>query len=100
MRIAGRPMLRHLLDAAGQVFDRMVVVVGPEMDQLAALAAPHAVVVQVERLGTAHAALCAAAAFGAGEVAVLFADNPLVRPETLARLVAARQAGNIGPAWR
>ena len=89
--IAGRPMLRHLLDSAGTVFERMAVVVGPEMDQLAAMAAPHPCMVQHDRLGTAHAALCAADAFGAGEVAILFADNPLIRPETLARLMAARQ---------
>ena len=55
--IAGRPMLRHLLASCEAVFDRIVVVVGPDMHALAALAAPHAVVVQPERLGTAHAAL-------------------------------------------
>ncbi len=94
--IAGRPMLRHLLDSAGSVFGRLAVVVGPEMDQLAAMAAPHPCMVQHDRLGTAHAALCAADAFGDGEVAVLFADNPLIRPETLARLMAARQESGAG----
>jgi bifunctional N-acetylglucosamine-1-phosphate-uridyltransferase/glucosamine-1-phosphate-acetyltransferase GlmU-like protein len=58
--IAGRPMLQHLLDAVGQVFDRAVVVVGPGMEDLAGIAAPHGVVVQTERLGTGHAALQAA----------------------------------------
>ncbi len=95
-RIAGRPMLRHLTDSAGEVFGRLVVVVGPEMDQLAAMAAPHPAVVQADRLGTAHAALCAAGQFGSGEVAILFADNPLIRPATLARLVAERQASAAG----
>ncbi len=92
-RIAGRPMLRHLLASVEQVFDRAVVVVGPDMGALAAMAAPHATVVQGERLGTAHAALQAEGLFGDGEVAVLYADNPLIRPETLRRLVAARDAG-------
>ena len=55
--IAARPMLAHLLDAAAAVFDRMVIVAGPDMPGLAAAAAPHPVVVQHERLGTAHAAL-------------------------------------------
>ena len=95
-RIAGRPMLQHLLSAATQVFSRVVAVIGPDMDQLGAMAAPHGVVVQQERLGTAHAALAAADHFGAGEVAILFADNPLIRPETLARLVAARQSTGAG----
>ncbi len=94
--IAGRPMLQHLLDAASQVFGRIVVVVGPDMEQLAAIAAPRPTAVQHDRLGTAHAALCAAGHFGTGEVAILFADNPLIRPETLHRLVAERQKSAAG----
>jgi bifunctional UDP-N-acetylglucosamine pyrophosphorylase/glucosamine-1-phosphate N-acetyltransferase len=93
--IAGRPMLRHLIASCEPVFSRIVVVTGPDMPGLAEAAAPHAVVVQAERLGTAHAALQAAAQFGAGEVAVLYADNPLIRPETLERLLARRAAGNV-----
>ena len=91
--IAGRPMLRHLLDSCAQVFDRLVVVIGPDMDAVAKVAAPHAVVVQHERLGTAHAALQAASLFGDGEVAVLYADNPLITPETMRRLLARRADG-------
>ncbi len=94
--IAGRPMLRHLLDAAEAVFSRIVVVAGPGMEQLAAMAAPHPVEIQHDRLGTAHAALCAAAQFGTDEVAILFADNPLIRAETLGRLIAQRQASGAG----
>jgi bifunctional UDP-N-acetylglucosamine pyrophosphorylase/glucosamine-1-phosphate N-acetyltransferase len=94
--LAGRPMLSHLLESAGRVFSRLVVVVGPEMEALAGLAAPHPVRVQTRRLGTAHAALAAADAFGEGEVAILFADNPLIRPETLHRLVAARREAGAG----
>ncbi len=93
-RIAGRPMLTHLIESCAGVFDRIVMVVGPGMDALAAIAAPHAVVVQHDRLGTAHAALQAAAHFGTGDVTVLYADNPLIRPDTLRRLLAERgQAG-------
>ncbi len=94
--IAGRPMLRHLLASCEAVFQRIVVVVGPGMEQVAAAARPHAVVIQVERLGTAHAALQAADQFGAGEVAVLYADNPLIRPETLEGLLARRLRGDVG----
>ena len=92
--IAGRPMLRHLIESCTPVFGRIVVVlgpgVGPGMDALARAAAPHATVVQEERLGTAHAALQAAPLFGDGDVAVLYADNPLVSSGTLRRLLAAR----------
>jgi bifunctional UDP-N-acetylglucosamine pyrophosphorylase/glucosamine-1-phosphate N-acetyltransferase len=94
--IAGRPMLRHLLDSAEQVFGQIAVVVGPDMDALARMASPHAVAVQQERLGTAHAALAAADYFGGGEVAILFADNPLIRPETLWRLLSTRRESGAG----
>ncbi len=93
-RIAGRPMLRHLLASCEQVFDRIVVVVGPEMDAVQRAAAPHVSVIQQERRGTAHAALVAVPEFGDGEVAVLYADNPLIRPETLLRLLDRRATGD------
>ncbi len=88
--IAGRPMLKHLIASCEAAFDQLVVVLGPAMDEVARVASPHTVVIQRERLGTAHAALQAADWFGEGEVAVLYADNPLIRPCTLQRLVAAR----------
>ncbi len=94
--IAGRPMLRHLLASCEAVFDRIIVVVGPDMDAVAKIAAPHSVVVQHDRLGTAHAALQAADHFGDGEVAVLYADNPLITPATLSRLLDRRAATDIG----
>ena len=59
-KIAGRSMLRHLLASCERVFDRIVVVVGPEMDAVQREAAPHPCIVQQERRGTAHAALVAA----------------------------------------
>jgi bifunctional UDP-N-acetylglucosamine pyrophosphorylase/glucosamine-1-phosphate N-acetyltransferase len=89
--IAGRPMLSHLLASAAAVFDRIVVVTGPEMEAVARIAAPHPSVIQHERLGTAHAALQAADLFaGEDEVAILYADNPLITPETLRRLAEGR----------
>ena len=94
--IAGRPMLAHLVASCAPAFGRVVVVAGPDMPGIAAAAAPHPVVVQSERLGTAHAALQAVSLFGDGEVAILYADNPLVRPETLATLLARRRAGDVG----
>lgn len=86
-RLAGQTMLRHLLDSCQAAFDRAVVVLGPDMDAVRREAAPHACVVQTDRLGTAHAALQAEALFGDGMVAVLYADNPLIRPQTLRRLL-------------
>ena len=94
-RIAGRPMLRHLIASCAEAFDRIVVVAGPDMDAVAQAAAPHAVVVQQDRRGTADAALQAAAYFGDGDVAVLYADNPLIRPATLRRLLVRRADADL-----
>ena len=95
-RLAGRPMLLHLIESCLLAFDRVVVVAGPGMEGLARAAAPHPVVVQADRLGTAHAALQAAELFGDGDAAVLYADNPLIRPDTLRLLLARRRAGDAG----
>jgi bifunctional UDP-N-acetylglucosamine pyrophosphorylase/glucosamine-1-phosphate N-acetyltransferase len=95
-RIGGRAMLQHLTMAAAHVFERVVVVVGPDMPVLEALAAPHDVVVQHERLGTGHAARVAAAAFGDGLVAVFYGDNPLLTPATMAALQGRAATGDAG----
>ncbi len=94
--IAGRPMLAHLIASCTAAFDQVVVVLGPDMEALAKVAAPHKVVVQEQRQGTAHAALQAADLFGDGDVAVLYADNPLITPATLQRLRQRRAAGDVG----
>ncbi len=92
-RIGGYTMLRHVLTAANAAgATRLAVVVGPDRDDVAAEAhavAPHAqVFVQRERLGTAHAVLAARAALEepCDDVLVLYADTPLIRPETLLAL--------------
>lgn len=88
-------MLRHLLASCQSVFDRIVVVLGPDMDAVRAEAEPHICVVQNERLGTAHAALQAIEHFGDGQVAILYADNPLIRPATLQRLLDTHGLENL-----
>ncbi|MBP0493585.1 bifunctional UDP-N-acetylglucosamine diphosphorylase/glucosamine-1-phosphate N-acetyltransferase GlmU [Roseomonas indoligenes] len=95
--VAGRPMLNHLIAACEEVFDRIVVVTGPDMPALEKAAAPHATVVQRERLGTGHAALQAAPLLEGfeGDVAVLYADNPLITAETLRRLLLARVSSDL-----
>ena len=95
-KIAGREMLAHLIHTAEQVFDRIAVVVGPEMKLLEKLAAPHAVAVQLERLGTAHATRQAEMFFGEGPVAVFYADNPLVSEATMRGLLARLAQGDAG----
>jgi bifunctional UDP-N-acetylglucosamine pyrophosphorylase/glucosamine-1-phosphate N-acetyltransferase len=95
-KLANAPMLAHLLRAAEAAFDRIVIVLGPDMEVLAPFTAGHEVVVQRDRLGTAHAALQAVEKFGSGVVAILYADNPLVSAATLLELTARLKAGDAG----
>jgi len=48
---------------------------------------------QDKQLGTAHAVLCARAALGkhSGELLILYGDTPLIRQETLERLIQAKR---------
>lgn len=98
--IAGRSLLAHVLGsvrAAGA--DAVAVVVGPGREDVAAQArraAPEAeIFVQAERLGTAHAVLAARAALERGydDILVVFADTPLVQPQTFAAMRAALAQG-------
>lgn len=89
--LGGRPMIAHLIETARAVFDRIVVVIGPDMAALEKAASPWPCVVQDERLGTGHAARIAESMFGEGDVAILYADNPLITAETMRALLAARR---------
>ncbi len=96
-RVAGRPMVGHVLAAVKALDpDHVVVVVGPGMDSVAAAVAPYPTAVQQEQRGTADAVR---AAFGllegfTGDVVVLYGDTPLVTPDTLRAMVAARRQAN------
>jgi bifunctional UDP-N-acetylglucosamine pyrophosphorylase / glucosamine-1-phosphate N-acetyltransferase len=97
--IGGRSLIAHVLAAVGGLAGRTAVVVGP--GQEAVVAAAKAVMpaaefyVQQERRGTAHAVLAAkpALAQGADDVMVVFADTPLIAPQTIARLRGALAEG-------
>ncbi len=90
--VAGRSMLAHCLAAVAEAgVGRVALVVAPGRDDVVAAAgSPHVrTFVQHERRGTAHAVLAAESAISAvDEVLVAFADTPLVRPDTYARLLA------------
>ncbi len=94
--LAGRPLIRSVLETAEALApDAVAVVIGPDMDAVAAAVTPHAVAVQRERLGTAHAVLAARAVLengDGGDVFVLYGDTPLLRAETLERLRVARRS--------
>jgi len=99
-RIGGRTLLAHVLTAAKQAGGGdIAVVVGPDHDAVAqetrALAPKAGIFEQTQRRGTAHAVLAArkAIARGADDILVMFADTPLVRPETLTGLRSALRRG-------
>jgi bifunctional UDP-N-acetylglucosamine pyrophosphorylase/glucosamine-1-phosphate N-acetyltransferase len=90
--LAGKPLVRHVLDAvAGMGHAHTVVVVGHRAEQVrqAVEGYPVETVLQEEQLGTGHAVLQAkeAIARSRGPVLVLCADTPLLTAGTLQDLV-------------
>ncbi|MGA7383732.1 MAG: bifunctional UDP-N-acetylglucosamine diphosphorylase/glucosamine-1-phosphate N-acetyltransferase GlmU [Methylocella sp.] len=91
--LAGRSMLAHVLGALVEVgAERIVVVAGPNHEAVMAeartIVRDAGIAIQKERLGTAHAVLAAREAIAGGydDLLVVFADTPLVRPETYAAM--------------
>ncbi|CAM4205000.1 bifunctional UDP-N-acetylglucosamine diphosphorylase/glucosamine-1-phosphate N-acetyltransferase GlmU [Vreelandella rituensis] len=88
--LAGKPMVRHVLDTADKLTpERLHVVIGHGAEQLReALADTQArFVLQAEQKGTGHAVAQALDGLGSGKVLVLYGDVPLIRRDTLAALL-------------
>lgn len=96
-RVAGRPMLHWVLDAARSAgCAQIVVVIGHGAEEVRSAIAADDVrfVLQREQLGTGHALAQAASRIaGTATMVVLSGDVPLVQPETLRRLAAASDEG-------
>ena len=99
-RIAGAPMLAHVLQAGSAAgIARGCLVVGPNMEAVGeagqAVDAGLDVFVQLEQLGTADAVKAALPALEAGQgpILVLYGDTPLLRAETLKAVVGELDAG-------
>jgi len=98
--LGGNSLLSHVIKTARAAgTGDLAVVVGPDHGAVAAEARKLAPKVQIfeqrERKGTAHAVLSArkAIAKGVDDVLVVFADTPLIRPETLLKLRRAIASG-------
>jgi bifunctional UDP-N-acetylglucosamine pyrophosphorylase/glucosamine-1-phosphate N-acetyltransferase len=98
--VANRSMLGHVLAAVTEAgATQAVVVIGPDRDDVAKetlkASSGARIYVQTDRLGTAHAVLSAREALAErpDDVIIAFADTPLVRAETLARLRAPLAVG-------
>jgi bifunctional UDP-N-acetylglucosamine pyrophosphorylase/glucosamine-1-phosphate N-acetyltransferase len=86
-------MILHVLDTAKAAgCRRAVVVIGPDMPEVAEAVRPFETAVQQRQLGTAHAVKAARAALGdfRGTVFVLYGDTPLITANTLHRMLAER----------
>jgi bifunctional UDP-N-acetylglucosamine pyrophosphorylase/glucosamine-1-phosphate N-acetyltransferase len=91
--VAGRPMVAHVVATAEALKPaRLVVVVGPGQEDVAAAVAPHPIAIQAQPRGTGDAVKAARAHLkDVGEVLVLYGDTPLLTAATLRRLLAARR---------
>ncbi len=91
--VAGKPMLAHVLDLCTSLnAARVVAVLAPQMEAVAALVAPHSVAIQEQPLGTGHAVRAARQALDGfqGDVAILFGDTPLLTAHSLKALRCRR----------
>ena len=95
--LAGRPLLAHVLDAARALKPRKIVVVQGHGGDVVRAAFPDPAiewVTQAQQLGTGHAVQQALPQIAAdAEVLILYGDVPLVRAETLKRLLDASNRG-------
>jgi bifunctional UDP-N-acetylglucosamine pyrophosphorylase/glucosamine-1-phosphate N-acetyltransferase len=97
-RVAGQPMIEHVLACAARIQPRTVtLVVGHQAERLTAALATHrglTLVVQEPQLGTAHALLTTEQALAGktGILVLLSGDVPLLTADTLSRLVERHRA--------
>jgi bifunctional UDP-N-acetylglucosamine pyrophosphorylase/glucosamine-1-phosphate N-acetyltransferase len=97
--VCGKPMLQYALEAARSASDQTpVVVVGHGAEQVQKAVSGVQFVVQEQQLGTGHAVMQAEAALRGqvDYVIVTYGDMPLLRPETVQKLVDV-QLKNPGP---
>ncbi|MEW5790660.1 MAG: bifunctional UDP-N-acetylglucosamine diphosphorylase/glucosamine-1-phosphate N-acetyltransferase GlmU [Pseudomonadota bacterium] len=99
-RIAGQPLLQHVLNSARALQPSAIhVVYGHGGEQVRAAIADPAIhwVLQDRQLGTGHAVQMAMPHCAPdGQVLVLYGDVPLLRPETLQAFLDVVPAGSLG----
>jgi len=93
-KVAGRAMLKHVIAVAEQLNpDKIVVVIGKDMDSIAAEVAPHTTVIQQVANGTGGAVIPAKSALEdyQGDIMVLYGDSPLITPQTVQNMINKRR---------
>lgn len=98
-KVAGKPMVKHVIDTAKQLSaDQIHLIYGHGADLLKERLANEPVnwVFQAEQLGTGHAMQQAAPFFKDDEnILMLYGDAPLITKETLEKLIAAKPENGI-----
>jgi bifunctional UDP-N-acetylglucosamine pyrophosphorylase/glucosamine-1-phosphate N-acetyltransferase len=87
--VCGKPMLLWVIDTVHDLSEHVCVVLGHSVEQIRQVLPPHVEVrIQKEQLGTAHAVMSAQDFIEPNDdVMVLYGDMPLVKKETLMKVV-------------
>jgi len=97
--LAGKPLLQHVVDSCRALEpEQIIVVTGHAAEQVHAVMQGQELsfVEQTEQLGTGHAlAQCLDAITPGNDVLVLFGDVPLIRAETMARIIEAADDATV-----
>ncbi|MDO9686946.1 bifunctional UDP-N-acetylglucosamine diphosphorylase/glucosamine-1-phosphate N-acetyltransferase GlmU [Glaesserella parasuis] len=97
--IAGKPMVKHVIDTAKQLSAKQIHLIyghGGDLLQQRLSAEPVNWVLQAEQLGTGHAMQQAAPFFADDEnILMLYGDAPLITATTLEKLIAAKPENGI-----
>ncbi|KGQ70580.1 bifunctional N-acetylglucosamine-1-phosphate uridyltransferase/glucosamine-1-phosphate acetyltransferase [Chelonobacter oris] len=98
-KIAGKPMVKHVIDTVKQLGAENIHLIyghGGEVMRRRLQGEPVNWVLQAEQLGTGHAMQQAAPHFADDEnILMLYGDGPLITPETLEKLIAAKPQNGI-----
>ncbi|AIK17185.1 bifunctional UDP-N-acetylglucosamine diphosphorylase/glucosamine-1-phosphate N-acetyltransferase GlmU [Glaesserella parasuis] len=97
--IAGKPMIKHVIDTAKQLSAKQIHLIyghGGDLLQQRLSVEPVNWVLQAEQLGTGHAMQQAAPFFADDEnILMLYGDAPLITATTLEKLIAAKPENGI-----
>lgn len=96
MPVAGKPMIRHIIDTLEDLkVKKVITVIAPDGEAVKREVFPYPTCVQEKQLGTGHAVLAARDEFRGftGDVLVIFGDQPLYTKESMNKLLAQRSKG-------
>jgi bifunctional UDP-N-acetylglucosamine pyrophosphorylase / glucosamine-1-phosphate N-acetyltransferase len=97
--IAGKPMIKHIVDTAQQLNpQKRIAVLSPQMDSVAQEIASYEIAIQSSPQGTGDAVMQAIPHLTKfeGDVIILYGDVPLVSIDTLTAFLQHHKEGNFG----